>query len=133
MEIGRVSAGHSGVVWKARDTGLDRLVALKQIMVESSDEASALASMSSEHVVQVFGVVEDAGRTYLVEEWIEGATLAQILHAHGPLSPGQALSVSRGALSGLADVQPSIRPGAKKTPRSISHLLGTRSPETTPR
>src|SRR6266516_6786623 len=33
--------------------------------------------------------------------------------------------------SGLADVQPSIRPGAKKTPRSISHLLGTRSPETT--
>ena len=35
--------------------------------------------------------------------------------------------------SGLADVHPSIRPGAKKTPLSISHLLGTRSPETTPR
>src|SRR6266550_3753251 len=34
---------------------------------------------------------------------------------------------------GLADVQPSITPGAKNTPASISHLLGARSPETTPR
>src|SRR6266516_3875672 len=35
--------------------------------------------------------------------------------------------------SGLADVQPSITPGAKKPPLSISHLLGARSPEITPR
>src|SRR6266436_1021045 len=34
---------------------------------------------------------------------------------------------------GLADVQPSITAGAKKTPLSISHLLGARSAETTPR
>lgn len=102
--LGRVSTGLSGVVWKACDTGLDRLVALKQITDESSAEASALASISSEHVVQVFGVVEETGRTYLVEEWIDGATLAEVLRGSGPLSPGQALSVSRGALSGLADV-----------------------------
>ena len=35
--------------------------------------------------------------------------------------------------SGLADVQPSITAGAKKTPLAISHLLGARSLETTPR
>ena len=35
--------------------------------------------------------------------------------------------------SGLADVHPSITAGAKKTPLAISHLLGARSPETTPR
>ena len=35
--------------------------------------------------------------------------------------------------SGLADAQPSTRVGAKNTPLSISHLLGARFPETTPR
>lgn len=102
--LGRVSVGQSGPVWKARDVGLDRIVALKEITGQSSGEARALAAIRSEHVVQIHGTVAEAGRLYLVEEWVEGATLAEVLRASGRLSPNQALSVLRGSLLGLAAV-----------------------------
>lgn len=98
-------ATHSGVViWKARDTGLDRLVALKEIDGPSSAEARALAGLSSPHLVQFYDVVEDGGRTYLVEEWIDGATVRDVVHASGRLTTAQALAVVRGALLGLIDM-----------------------------
>src|SRR5690348_17206026 len=98
--VGRVAVTSAGSVWKARDTALDRLVALKEI--SAPDEAHALAALDSPHVVAVYGVVEDGGRTFLVEEWVEGATLAAVLRSAGRLASDQALGVMRGALLGLA-------------------------------
>jgi eukaryotic-like serine/threonine-protein kinase len=103
--LGRVATTRTGAVWKARDTGLDRLVALKELdAAAAATEAAALARLSSPHVVEVFGVVEDGARAYLVEEWVDGATLATVLQAAGRLDVAQALGVMRGALLGLAAV-----------------------------
>lgn len=116
--LGRVASTRSGGVWRARDVGLDRVVALKEIA--STQEAAALAALHSPHVVAVYGVVEDAGRTFLVEEWVDAATLAAVLRSAGRLSREQALGVLRGALLGLADVH---RAGLVHGDVSASNIL----------
>lgn len=104
--IGRVGSGSTAVVYKARDAGLGRDLALKQVSRESADllrgEAARLAALDDPHIVQVFGFVEEADAAYLVLEWVNGATLAEVLGAGGRLSGPQALGVCRGALMGLA-------------------------------
>ncbi|MDT4924845.1 MAG: eukaryotic-like serine/threonine-protein kinase, partial [Pseudonocardiales bacterium] len=104
--LGRVATTRTGAVWKARDVALDRVVALKEISVADRDalyrEASAIAGLASEHIVAVYGVEEDGTSAYLVEEWVEGATVAAVVRANGRMPAAQALSVMRGALLGLA-------------------------------
>jgi len=104
--LGRVATTRSGAVWKARDVGLDRFVALKQVGAADRDdlmrEAAAIASIASEHVVAVYGVEEQDGQLFLVEEWVEGATVAAVLRANGPMPAPLALSILRGGLLGLA-------------------------------
>lgn len=104
--VGRVGSGTTATVWKARDAGLGREVALKQVPATAvaglRAEAARLAQLDDPHVVQVFGFVEESGAAYLVTEWINGATLAEVLAAGGRLSVPQALGVVRGALLGLA-------------------------------
>ena len=104
--LGRVATTRSGAVWKARDVSLDRLVALKQISSADRErlyrEAAAIAAIASEHIVTVYGVEEFEDSAVLVEEWVEGATLAAVLRANGRMPVGQALGVVRGALLGLA-------------------------------
>ncbi|MEO6713426.1 MAG: serine/threonine-protein kinase [Mycobacteriales bacterium] len=107
--IGPVGSGSTATVWKARDNQLDRFVALKRLDNATSHlreqwraEARTLASLSEPHIVEVYGFAEEADTAYIVEEWVEGATLAAVLAAAGQLSAAQALGVIRGALLGLA-------------------------------
>lgn len=104
--VGRVGAGSAGTVFKARDAGLGRDVALKRVPAHAvaglRAEAARLAALDDPHVVSVFGFVEEPGAAYLVLEWVEGATLAEVLAVGGKLSVAQALGVTRGALLGLA-------------------------------
>lgn len=82
-ELGR---GGMGVVWKALDHQLKRIVAVKMLLGGPfSDpvgrsrfrrEAQLLAQVQHPHLVQVFGVGEHNGVPYLVMEYIEGITLA---------------------------------------------------------
>jgi serine/threonine protein kinase len=81
-ELGR---GGMGVVYLARDTQLNRLVALKMILAgEQADErhltrfraeAEAVAALSHPNVVQIFDTGEHAGKPYLVLEFVAGGTL----------------------------------------------------------
>ena len=106
--LGRVSASTPGAVWKARDLGLNREVAVKQLAVSAggrealSAEAAVLAGLQDEHIVQVYDLVEQDGVAYLIEEWIDGVPLTAVLRSGPRLTDVQAVAVLHGALLGLA-------------------------------
>jgi eukaryotic-like serine/threonine-protein kinase len=88
-ELGR---GAMGVVYLARDTGLRRRIAVKLIapaLVQSSssaerfcEEARALASVQSHHVVQVYALGEHEDSYFFAMEYVRGRTLHTILAEH---------------------------------------------------
>jgi serine/threonine protein kinase len=73
--IGRLGAGGMGEVWKARDTRVDRLVAIKRLNAEHAErfkrEARAIAALNHPHICQLY----DVGPDYLVMEYIDGPIL----------------------------------------------------------
>jgi hypothetical protein len=98
-EIGR---GGMGVVFKARQKGLDRVVALKMIRAGEYSgaeerklfdrEARAVARLQHPHIVQIYEVGEAAGQPFLALEFVEGQSLAQRLTgAPWPARPAAAL------------------------------------------
>lgn len=94
--------GGMGAVYKARQTSLNRLVALKIIKPDAADdcdfaarfarEAQALARLSHQNIVTVHDFGQADGLYYLVMEFIDGANLRQVLEA-GNLEPRQALEI----------------------------------------
>ncbi len=92
-EIGR---GGMGVVYKARQHGLDRLVAIKMILAShmaSADqverfyaEARAAARVQHPHIVVIHEVGQIQGQHYFAMEYMAGASLTTLLKA-GPLDP----------------------------------------------
>jgi serine/threonine-protein kinase len=91
--------GAMGIVFKARQPGLKRLVALKMILAgaEASErdvsrfrvEAEAVAHLQHPNIVQIYEVGEDAGRPFFSLEYIEGVSLAKRINGV-PLPPRQA-------------------------------------------
>ena len=84
-EVGR---GGMGVVYRARDLKLGRLVALKMLPAGLADadllnrfqtEAAAIARLQHPNIVQIFEVGEVAGRPFLTLEFVPGGTLAKQL------------------------------------------------------
>src|ERR1700681_5048141 len=70
-----IGAGGMGEVWKARDTRLDRIVAIKRLKSDHAErfkrEARAIAALNHPHICQIY----DVGSNYLVMEYVEGAPL----------------------------------------------------------
>ncbi|MHC5006263.1 MAG: protein kinase domain-containing protein [Planctomycetota bacterium] len=100
-EIGR---GGMGVVYLARDTKLDRDVAIKVLPDEVAQdqerlarferEAKLLGSLRHANIAAVYGLEEVDERRYLVLEYIDGEDLAARLE-RGPLPIDEALAVAR--------------------------------------
>src|SRR5215470_11457013 len=84
--VAPIGTGGMGEVWKARDTRLDRFVAIKTSHTRFSDrferEARAIAALNHPHVCSLY----DVGPDYLVMEYVEGERL------HGPLPLAEALA-----------------------------------------
>jgi eukaryotic-like serine/threonine-protein kinase len=109
-----IAEGSTGMVFMARHVGLDRVAAIKQLspalrgqpgFVERlRTEAGVLAGLSHPNIVDVYDFVEETERVWLVEQWVEGMSLATILDTYGPLTPEQSVGVVRGAMAGLAHV-----------------------------
>src|SRR5213080_1778054 len=85
--LGPIGAGGMGEVWKARDTRLNRVVAIKRLRVQHStrfeQEARAIAALNHPHICQLY----DVGLDYLVLEFVEGHPLK------GPLTPDEAIKL----------------------------------------
>ena len=90
-----IGAGGMGEVWKARDTRLDRVVAIKTSKAEFSErftrEARAIAALNHPHICQLY----DVGPDYLVMEYVEGSPLK------GPLPAQKAVEYAEQILSAL--------------------------------
>jgi eukaryotic-like serine/threonine-protein kinase len=109
---GRVGAGAMGVVWQAFDERLDRVVALKQLVVpEGADPVAAVGRAAREgriaarlqhpNAVTVHDVVEHDGKPVLVMEYLAARTLADRI-ARGPLPVGQVTSIGAQIAGALA-------------------------------
>ena len=100
----RIGAGGMGEVYQARDTVLNRLVAIKVLLPAiASDpdrlarfrrEAQVLASLNDPHIAQIHGFEDADGVHALVMELVEGPTLADRL-AQGPLPVVEGLIAAR--------------------------------------
>jgi serine/threonine protein kinase len=92
--VAPLGAGGMGEVYKANDTRLDRIVAIKvlpshvaahpEVKQRFEREAKTLAALSHPHICPVFDVGQQDGTDFLVMEYLEGETLADRL-AKGPL------------------------------------------------
>ena len=105
--LGKVAQSTSSTVWKAHDPLLDRDVALKQVDRTGNpaalhQEATVLAALDHPNIVRVIDIISIDDTTWLVEEWVDGATLAAVRDHSGRLSTAQAVGTVRGALQGLA-------------------------------
>jgi len=98
--VSRLGAGGMGEVWRARDTRLDRSVAIKmlpqslannaQLKLRFEREAKTISQLQHPHICTLFDIGSDSGQNFLVMELIEGETLAARL-ARGPLPLEQVL------------------------------------------
>jgi len=97
-----IGAGGMGEVWKARDTRLDRTVAIKTCKVEFNErferEARAVSALNHPHICQLY----DVGPNYLVMEFVEGSPLK------GPMALDRALALAI-QLAGAMDTAPASR------------------------
>src|SRR5436305_8152582 len=99
-----LGAGGMGEVYKARDTRLDRTVAIN-ILPSSDPELrirfdKAVASLQHPRICTLFDVGHQDGTDYLVLEYLEGATLTHQLE-RGPLTVDDALKIAIGIAGAL--------------------------------
>jgi WD40 repeat protein/tRNA A-37 threonylcarbamoyl transferase component Bud32 len=104
--------GGMSVVLKARDTKLQRVVALKvlarHLAVSASarrqfvQEARAAGAIRDEHVVTIHAVSDEGARPYLAMEYIPGTTLEKRLHRGDPLPLDEAVRIGAQIAAGLA-------------------------------
>ena len=93
--IDRLGSGGMSNVYRATDRILERTVAVKVLAEHLSDderfvarfrrEALAVAKLIHPNIVQVYDTGVDDGRHYIVMEYVEGRSGAQILQKQGPL------------------------------------------------
>lgn len=100
-----------GQVWLATDERLQRSVAVKIVLPDAADEqlglrlereARAAAAIQHTNVVRVFDYLEDAGRTLIVMENVEGETLSDRLERDGALSIEDSLDLAAQICDGLS-------------------------------
>ncbi|MFD4504123.1 Stk1 family PASTA domain-containing Ser/Thr kinase [Streptomyces sp. NPDC058457] len=104
--------GGMAEVHLAHDTRLDRPVAVKTLRAELARdqvfqarfrrEARSTASLNHPAIVAVYDTGDDMDRPYLVMEYVEGATLREVLDSEPLLEPGRALEFTADVLKALA-------------------------------
>ncbi len=109
--IEKLGEGGMGVVYKAVDVMLDRVVAIKLISAELADnqellerfksEAKVQATLSHPNVATLYSYLVWEGRAVMVMEFIEGETLQQMIARRGPVPSEIAVPLFKQALLGV--------------------------------
>ena len=96
--------GGMGEVYRARDSNLDREVAIKVLpdfysrdpdrVARFEREAKVLASLNHPHIAAIYGFEESDGKRYLVMELVEGQTLSERIRS-GSMPVEEALTVGK--------------------------------------
>jgi WD40 repeat protein/serine/threonine protein kinase len=92
--LGELGSGGMGIVYQARQVGLNRFVALKMLRTDADPqslarfraEAAAVARLQHPHIVQIHEIGTVEGRPFLCLEYVRGGTLSQRLNG-SPLLP----------------------------------------------
>jgi serine/threonine-protein kinase len=108
-ELGR---GGMGVVYRAREQSLNRLVALKVLSPTLSAnpefverfrrEAQVVAGLVHPNIVPIYAIGESRGLLYFTMEYVDGVSLRDYLKKHGVLSPFLAVKIAVQAASALS-------------------------------
>ncbi|GAA4000183.1 hypothetical protein GCM10022247_20680 [Allokutzneria multivorans] len=112
----RIGAGAMGVVWQARDERLHRVVAVKQLLLQSGMEAGEAeeakqramregriaARLQHPNAIGVFDVAEDNGLPCLVMEYLPSRSLANVVYDEGKLPPREVARIGSHVAVALA-------------------------------
>jgi serine/threonine protein kinase len=101
----KIGAGGMAIVYKAKDTLLNRTVAIKVLREQfASDEgfirrfrreAQSAASLSHQNIVSIFDVGKDGQEDYIVMEYVKGQTLKDIIRQQAPLPVEKTINIVR--------------------------------------
>ncbi len=103
-----IDEGGMGLVFRAYDEALDRVVAIKvltrysaKLLKRFQTEARAVGQLQHPNVVQVFAVAKEGDIPYIVMEYVNGRSLSQRIRDDGPLPIAQAVEVILQVARGL--------------------------------
>ena len=92
----RLGKGGMGIVYRARDTKLDRPVAVKLLLTDIEGdhetrerflrEARAAGELNHRNIIQIYDFGEDEGRAFIVMELLDGSSLTELLTTQPNLS-----------------------------------------------
>ncbi|HXP72346.1 MAG TPA: serine/threonine-protein kinase, partial [Candidatus Dormibacteraeota bacterium] len=107
----KLGQGGMGVVYKAVDTGLDRMVAMKVLNPDLSknpelverfrSEARAQANLNHTNLATLYAFMVHQGTAIMVMEFVDGETFAQMIRRRGPIPEVEAIPLFRQALLGI--------------------------------
>src|SRR5262249_47778600 len=107
----KLGAGGMGEVYRARDTRLDREVAIKVLptsfandadrLLRFEQEARATSALNHPNILTIYDIGSNDGSPFIVAELLEGEELRQLLN-NGPLSQRKAIDFAEQISSGLA-------------------------------
>src|SRR5690348_1711439 len=91
--LASIGAGGMGEVWKAQDTRLDRVVALKLLRADKpgdesrirrfTQEARAASALNHPNIVTIHEISQEDGTHFIVMEYVQGKTLDQLIPRKG--------------------------------------------------
>jgi serine/threonine protein kinase len=111
--ISKLGQGGMATVYKAHELSLSRMVALKVLSPQLSEdkayikrfkrEAQAAAQLNHPNIVQIYAIGEEQGVHYFAMEYIKGKSLADIRQEEGVLKPEDAVPIIRQVAEALAE------------------------------
>ncbi|MFQ5825159.1 MAG: protein kinase, partial [bacterium] len=106
----KLGEGGMGVVYKARDTKLDRFVALKflppqytidsEIQARFKREAKAIAALNHPNIITIYEIAEREGQSYIAMEYVDGESLKDVI-AKKELSIDKVIEIASQICEGL--------------------------------